>query len=228
MDYAYLPGKLLIGIVGRHRGDLYVEMTKAAGARGGTVSLGYSFEGGKLLQALALDAVQQDVVFTLMGPEAQAVIAAVKESAAANPKKLGGMAVVVDVSGMRLRGAKKENSNAETLPSESRSERMESGYTLITVIVNSGCANDVMTEARNAGATGGTILTARGTGTQEDVKFFGITLVPEKEILMIVAANDTVEKIQAAINEIPLLCEPGGGIVYNMNVEEFISLGKKK
>ena len=103
---------------------------------------------------------------------------------------------------------------------------MESGHTLISVIVNAGFANDVMEAARKAGARGGSILTARGTGTEEDVKFFGITLVPEKEMLLIVAARDKMAPILEAISQTPILNVPGGGIVFTMNVEDFIVLGK--
>jgi nitrogen regulatory protein PII len=102
---------------------------------------------------------------------------------------------------------------------------MESGYLLLTAIVNTGCADDVMAEARKAGARGGTILTARGTGTEEDVKFFGITLVPEKEVLLIVAEKEGAESVLAAMRSVPVLREPGGGIVYTQNVEQFIVLG---
>ncbi len=105
---------------------------------------------------------------------------------------------------------------------------MESGYKLITVIVNTGYGDDVMAAARQAGATGGTIISARGTGTAEDVKFFGITLVPEKEMLMIVASGDRVEPIARAIATVPTLAEPGGGIIFTTNVEEFIILGQQK
>ncbi len=103
---------------------------------------------------------------------------------------------------------------------------MESGYTLLTVIVNHGYADDVMAQARRAGARGGTILTGRGTATGEDVKFFGVTLVPEKEVLMIVTEKTLVDPILDAIRTVPTLAEPGGGIVYSMNVEEFILLGQ--
>jgi nitrogen regulatory protein PII len=102
---------------------------------------------------------------------------------------------------------------------------MDSGYALLTVIINNGYGDDVMAVARKAGARGGTILTARGTGTAEDTKFFGITLVPEKEILMIVAQKEQVEPIVEAIQTIPTLNEPGGGIVYTMGVERFIVFG---
>ena len=105
---------------------------------------------------------------------------------------------------------------------------MESGFTLITLIVNAGFADDVMAAARRAGATGGTIFNARGTGTEEDVKFFGIALVPEKEMLLIVAAKDRVETILQAVNATPRLCEPGGGIAFAMDVERFVVLGKAR
>ena len=78
---------------------------------------------------------------------------------------------------------------------------MNSGHTLLTVIVNHGYADDVMAEARKAGAAGGTILNARGTGKEEDVKFFGITLVPEKEMLLIVAENAKAPAILEAIQK---------------------------
>lgn len=105
---------------------------------------------------------------------------------------------------------------------------MESGYKLIVVIVNSGYADDVMANARKAGASGGTIINAHGTGTAEDVKFFGITLVPEKEMLLIVSEQSKMRGIVEAIATVPTLSEPGGGIIFNMNVEEFILLGQQK
>ena len=103
---------------------------------------------------------------------------------------------------------------------------MNTGKVMITVIINSGYADDVMAAARKAGARGGTILNARGTGTAEDVKFFGIVLVPEKEMLMIVTETEKAPAIIEAINKVPHLCEPGGGIVFTTNVEEFFVLGK--
>jgi nitrogen regulatory protein PII len=218
------PAKMLICFMGRHRGERLVAAAKTAGARGGTLALGQSLGCSRLLQALSLGDVQQDVVFTVTGDEGPAVLAAVKAAAARDPKKLAGTAVVVDVPELFIRA-----SGAPADPAEQkRSEPMESGYKLITVIVNTGYGDDVMAAARKAGATGGTIINARGTGTEEDVKFFGITLVPEKEMLLIVANKDRVEPIARAIATVPTLAEPGGGIIFSTNVEEFIILGQHK
>ena len=48
----------------------------------------------------------------------------------------------------------------------------QASHQLICVIVNAGYADDVMNAARTAGATGGTVINARGTGREEDVKLF--------------------------------------------------------
>lgn len=99
-------------------------------------------------------------------------------------------------------------------------------HELISVIVNAGYAEDIMHAARKAGATGGTIINARGTGKEEDVKFFGITIVPEKDFLLILAAKGQAPAILEAIRATPCLSEPGMGIAFCIDVERFVPLGK--
>lgn len=218
----FKPAKLLVCFLGRNRGDRLMKVSKAAGARGGTIVLGRTLTDSPLLRLLALADVDQDVVFTILGPEADAVVSAVA-AAAETDKKLAGTAILMDVSGMlfRVPGPERETDRES-------GDIMQSGYKLINVIVNHGHADDVMAAARAAGAKGGTILTARGTGTEEDVKFFGITLVPEKEMLMIVAEQQSVPAILEAVAQVSEICRPGGGIVFHMNVERFIPLGPKE
>ena len=61
----------------------------------------------------------------------------------------------------------------------------ERKFDLIVTIVNRGFADEVMNAARAAGAHGGTILWARGSGVHETEKFFGISIQPEKELVLI-------------------------------------------
>ncbi len=218
-------GKLLISMVGRNKGDALVDVTKAAGARGGTIAVGRALADNRILQLLSLADMLQDVVFTLMRDEAETVLEAVRRAYRSPSGKISGLAIVLNVEGMLARVPPQNQTTGHSAP-ETRSENMESGHTLLTVIVNHGYADDVMAEARKAGAAGGTILNARGTGKEEDVRFFGITLVPEKEILLIVAEKSKSAAILAAIGKIPHLTEPGGGIAYAMNEDQFVMLGK--
>ena len=95
---------------------------------------------------------------------------------------------------------------------------MEISDIQITFIVNHGDAHDVMTVARGAGAKGGTILDARGTGREGDVKFFGMNLMSEKEMLVVVAEKDLAKKILEAVKDLPVFKPNGGGIVYTCGV----------
>jgi nitrogen regulatory protein PII len=222
LRHIFKPAKMLICFMNRRRGDRLMEISKAAGARGGTIAPGRTMADNRLLQVFSLADVNQDVVFTILGQEMEAVVSAIIKAAGREPKKLGGLAILLDVSGMLFRVPGQER--LETTESENL---MKSGFKLITAIVNHGYADDVMAAARQAGAKGGTILTARGTGTEEDVKFFGISLVPEKEMLMIVAETEALPAILEAIGSVPDIRQPGGGIVYHLDIERFIPLGWK-
>ena len=62
---------------------------------------------------------------------------------------------------------------------------MATKYEVVFCVVNGGFSETVMDSARAAGARGGTVLTATGTANPQAEKFFGITVQPNKEIVMI-------------------------------------------
>ena len=85
---------------------------------------------------------------------------------------------------------------------------------------------DAMAAARKAGAPGGTILKARGTASGEDAQFFGLTLFPEKEVLLMLVPGDKAEAVRQAVKEADCLKNPGMGIAFSASVDDFFSLGK--
>lgn len=72
---------------------------------------------------------------------------------------------------------------------------------LILVISNKGHTAEIMDIAKEKGARGGTILHAKGTADAETVKFLGIKIQPEKEILLIVVPKTLTTQIMMAIQE---------------------------
>ena len=109
-----------------------------------------------------------------------------------------------------------------------KEENMASKWKMITIIVNIGYADDIMDAARKAGARGGTVTHARGTGTADDVKFMGVEIVPEKEMILILSEAEQTEKIISAISSLKCLDEPGIGIIYTQDVSDFKNLDPKK
>lgn len=77
--------------------------------------------------------------------------------------------------------------------------KRESNYDLILAVANQGCSEDVMDAARGAGATGGTVIHARRIGLEDTVKFFGISITAEKEVVAILAKSENKHAIMQAI-----------------------------
>lgn len=70
---------------------------------------------------------------------------------------------------------------------------------LLIAICNQGHTETVMNAARAAGAGGGTIVHARGTGMKKTEQFLGVTLASEKEIVYIVAKTKIKNDIMQSI-----------------------------
>ncbi len=100
---------------------------------------------------------------------------------------------------------------------------METNNVMITFIVDHGDAYDVMTAARKAGAKGGTIVNAHGTSREDDHKFFGMNLMSEKEMLMIITEKELAQEILDAVKDLPVFKRPGGGIIYTSNVNYIVT-----
>ena len=70
---------------------------------------------------------------------------------------------------------------------------------LIYSICPKGSSAEVMKAARAAGATGGTIIKAKGTAAEGTDTFFGMAISNEKEVIIIVAKKENRNPIMQAI-----------------------------
>ena len=73
---------------------------------------------------------------------------------------------------------------------------------LLVVIGNQGYSEQIMDAARAAGARGGTVIHARGTGQDKAERFLGISLASEKDVILIVTPSEKkTEMMQRIIRE---------------------------
>lgn len=101
---------------------------------------------------------------------------------------------------------------------------MKYTYQAIICIVNSGYSDEVMNAAKKFGARGGTVLNARGTANKDAEKFFGISVEPEKEIVLIVVQSNLTDDILHALYKEVGLDTAGQGIAFAMPVENVVGI----
>lgn len=95
---------------------------------------------------------------------------------------------------------------------------MEETFDLIISIVNRGHSDPVVEASREAGAKGGTIIYGRGTGKNETDTFMGVSIQPEKEIIMTLTNTENKNNIMEAICDKASLDTVGMGICFSLPV----------
>ncbi len=94
---------------------------------------------------------------------------------------------------------------------------------LVIILVNAGHAEDVIDLAREAGATGATILNARGESAKHEV-FMGITVDSEKEMIMILAESDVADRILAVVKEKAGIKTEAHGVAFSLPVDKTVGI----
>lgn len=220
--------KLLISIVPHNSGELISNAAKSAGAGGATIAMGRGTASNGVLQLLGLGDTSKDIVYIIL-PEEKYENAKNAIVAASESKKHFGVLFTLNIGAFEKAGNNKSEKPEFSENSESKGgEKMAANtYQMINVIVNKGYAEDAMAAARKAGAGGGTIMSARGTAKEGDAAFFGMKIVPEKDMLLILVPSDKKNAIVEAIKDLPCFTEAGSGIIFCNEAHDFTLLGKK-
>ena len=97
-------------------------------------------------------------------------------------------------------------------------------YSLIIAVMQSGTQEIVMDAAREAGAGGGTVVHAKGTGGKTDRSFFGFAVADQKEMLLIVTNREKRNAIMNAIMEKCGIDSPCRTVLFSVPVEQVAGL----
>ena len=97
---------------------------------------------------------------------------------------------------------------------------MNKNIALIVSIVRKGWGSTALQASVKAGARGGTVLFGRGAGINEREKIFGLSIEPEKEILLTVVRSELVDTVLDEIVRAAELNETGKGIAFVVPVEK--------
>ena len=89
---------------------------------------------------------------------------------------------------------------------------MDKKFELVISIVDRGHSDAVVEASREAGANGGTIIYGRGTSPFEKDSIMGVSIQPEKEMIMTLTPTDNKTNIMKTICEKAHIEEAGKGI----------------
>ena len=207
---------LLTVITGFGKGSRVLSIAKKYGVNGGTVSLGTGTVRNRILEFFELSDIRKEIVVMVCESlTAQRALKGLDSEMRFNMKGHG-IAFIVPLDSVfgisRLTG--------ETIEKEEGADM----HKAIITIIERGLAESVMDAATEAGARGGTIINARGSGIHETSKLFAMEIEPEKEIVLIISDAEQAENITRAIREKMRIDEPGRGIIFSADVTKAVGL----
>lgn len=110
---------------------------------------------------------------------------------------------------------------------EGTTEMNEIKHELIIAIVNRGGFEAVKEAAKSAGARGGTLIHGLGLGGEEAAKFLGISIQPEKDVVLIVVPKEDRERVMGEILETAGILTENRGICFSLPVDSALGLAGK-
>jgi nitrogen regulatory protein PII len=135
-----------------------------------------------------------------------------------------GIAVSIPLTSMGGKRALDMYANGHENDDEEEQIMQDKQMELIVAICEKGHTETVMDAAREAGARGGTVVHAKGTGSKYSNKFFGISIAEEKEMIYIVAGENQKKEIMRAIMDNAGIDSDAHTIVFSLPVSDTAGL----
>ena len=97
-------------------------------------------------------------------------------------------------------------------------------FKLIMALVKPHITDNVVDAMKEAGATGATIIPARGTGIHEAKTFFGLSIEDKTDIIVFLVEEHVVENLLDVIRLAGKFNEPGTGIAFVLPIDHIVGL----
>lgn len=192
------PLVLMVTIVNRDKLDEVESFFTNEGVTFNLSSLGMGTTDLKILDYFGLGEVKKVVVLSTMPLISSTTILKKLEKELKLNKSGNGIAFTITITSICGSRTCRVLSGGSHMEGEDKMEGL-CDHDLIIAVTNRGYSDDVMDAAKLANASGGTVINAKGIGLKEAEKFFGVSIHPEKEVILILTLSKFRSDIMKSI-----------------------------
>lgn len=226
---AYHPLCIAITVVNQGQGGAITKIMETSGAATSFVFHGEGTAINHFYEIFTLENANKQLILTPMRESLWLTVKTKLETRFNVSKVAKGISFIVKVNSIIGTNAYKFVADERPLVTETKGdnameETRNENYEVVFAIVNDGYTDLVMEAARGAGARGGTIINARGTGNKEIEKFFGVSIAPEKQIVMILVPKDIKNAVLTGIYQAAGLNSKGQGIAFSVPATDVVGI----
>lgn len=215
---------LMTTIADRNNGKKYLDLYKQEGINVMYVTMGQGTARGDILDYLGLESSEKVVMYSFLELDKWKAVKKDLQKKIQIDAPGEGIAYIVPLSSIGGRRTLQFLLEKQELPEREESTLKDTTYELIVAIADQGNLDLVMDAARGAGAYGGTVIHAKGTGMEYAEKYLGVTIAAEKEMIFIVTKKEQKNSIMKAIMEQAGMDSAAKTIVFSLPVTDTAGL----
>ena len=215
---------LMTTIVDRKATNKYLDLYQENNLNVMYLTLGAGTASNEILDYLGLDSAEKGVCFSVLEEKSWITIKRQLEKKLKIDAPGGGIAFTIPLSSIGGKKTLQFLLESQDYQKEEESTLQNTTHELIIVIAEQGYTNMIMDAARAAGAYGGTVIHAKGTGMEVAEKFMGVSLAAEKEMVFIVTKTEQKNAIMQAIMKDAGLDSKAKSIVFSLPVTDTAGL----
>ncbi len=215
---------LMTTIVDRKAVNKYLDLYHENDLHVMYLTLGYGTVSSEILDYFGLDSREKAVAFSVLQSSSWETIKTQLQKKLKIDAPGEGIAFTIPLSSIGGKKTLQFLLESEDYQKEEESTLKNTVHDLIIVIAEQGYTNMIMDAARSAGAYGGTVVHAKGTGMEAAEKFMGVSLAAEKEMVFIVTKTEQKNAIMQAIMKDAGLDSKAKSIVFSLPVTDTAGL----
>lgn len=215
---------IMTTIIDRKNGKKYIDLYKKDKLEVMYITLGEGTARGDILDYLGLEASEKMVIFNFVQQHDWMLTKKDLQRKLQIDAPGEGIAFLVPLSSIGGKRTLQFLLDRQELPESEESTLKDTTYELIVAIADQENLEMVMDAARGAGAYGGTVIHAKGTGMEYAEKYLGVTIAAEKAMIFIVTKKDQKNSIMKAIMEQAGMQTPAKTIVFSLPVTDTAGL----
>lgn len=215
---------LMTTIVDRKIAKRYLDLYQENNLHVMFLSLGLGTAANDILDYLGLESTEKAVAFSVLEENNWLHIKKQLEKKLKIDAPGGGIAFTIPLSSIGGKKALQFLLESQDYQKKEESTLQNTTHELIVVIAEQGYTNLIMDAAREAGAYGGTVIHAKGTGMEAAEKFMGVSLATEKEVIYIVTRTEQKNAIMQAIMQKAGLDSKAKAITFSLPVTDTAGL----
>lgn len=216
MDELYM----MATISDRNQARRFLAFYKEHGVTVTLITFGKGTAASEVLDSFGLEAAKKAILFAFVtGTEWKEIKSGLQKQIKIDIPG-SGIAFIIPLSSI---GGKKQLeflTEGREFKKGEESTLKETKYELLVVIANQGYTDMIMDAAREANAPGGTVIHAKGTGTEKAEKFLGVSIAAEKEMIFMVARKEGKNAIMKSIMEKAGIHSEARSVVFSLPVTE--------